>query len=165
LNKNPIIKDGIFVLRRVLSSKFIFVCSKYFLPFPPYYQAMAYNLAIEQLRDLRQRHLLDGMYLLELTLLYIQKNPEQVILRLMDDPTLGRYSYIHVEDERTRDLFIELRFDDEFRVYYNDYDFTFEFRLSDYEALLTKVPHKIKEQMIDLYAKGNEYKRVISLLD
>jgi len=126
---------------------------------------MAYNLAIEQLRDLRQRHLLDGMYLLELTLLYINQKPEQVVLRLIDDPHMGRYSYIHVEDERTLDLFIELRFDDEFRVYYNDYDFTFEFRLSEYDALLAKIPQKIKEEMIDLFAKGNEYKRVISLLD
>jgi hypothetical protein len=126
---------------------------------------MAYNLAIEQLRDLRQRHLLDGMYLLELMLLYINQKPQEIILRLMDDSDMGRYSYIHVEDERTRDLFIELRFDDEFRIYYNDYDFTFEFRLSDYEALLSKIPQKIKEEMIDLYAKGNEFKRVISLLD
>jgi hypothetical protein len=126
---------------------------------------MAYNLAIEQLRDLRQRHLLDAMYLLELTLLHIQQNPGQVTLRLIDDPSLGRYSYVHVEDERTRDLFIELRFNDEFRMYYNDYDFTFEFRLSDYEALLAKIPGKIKDEMIDLYAKGNEFKRVISLLD
>jgi hypothetical protein len=126
---------------------------------------MAYNLALEQLRDLRQRHLLDGMYLLELTLLYVKQKPEQIILRLIDDPTLGRYSYIHVDDDRTRDLFIELRFDDEFSVYYNDYDFTFEFLLSDYEALLAKIPQKIKEEMIDLFANGNEFKRVISLLD
>jgi hypothetical protein len=126
---------------------------------------MAYNLALEQLRDLRQRHLLDGIYLVELILLYIQQKPEQVILRLIDDQSMGRYVYIHVEDERTHDLFVELRFDDEFRIYYNDFDFTFEFRLSDYEALLTKIPGKIKQEMIDLYAKGNEYKRVISLLD
>jgi hypothetical protein len=126
---------------------------------------MAYNLAIEQLRDLRQRHLLDGMYLLELTLLYIHERPGQIILRLIDDPKMGRYSYIHVEDERTRDLFIELRFDDEFKIYYNDYDFTFEFLLSDYEALLSKIPQKLKEEMIDLFAKDNEFKRVISLLD
>ena len=126
---------------------------------------MAYNLAIEQLRDLRQRHLLDGMYLLELTLLYINKNPGEIILRLIDDPELGRFTYIHVDDDRTRDLFIELRFDDEFSVYYNDYDFTFEFRLSDYVALLEKIPQKIKDEMIDLYSNENEFKRVISLLD
>ena len=126
---------------------------------------MAYNLALDQLRDLRQRHLLDGMYLLELMLLYINQNPEKVVLRLIDDPVMGRFSYIHVDDERTRDLFIELRFDDEFSVYYNDYDFTFEFALSDYDALLEKIPEKIKKEMIDLFAKGNEFKRVISLLD
>jgi hypothetical protein len=126
---------------------------------------MAYNLAIEQLQDLRQRHLLDGMYLLELTLLYINKNPQQITLRLIDDSILGRYSYIHVEDERVRDIFIELRFNNEFSIYYNDYDFTFEFRLSDYDALLEKIPQKIKEEMIALYANENEFKRVISLLD
>jgi hypothetical protein len=125
---------------------------------------MAYNLAIEQLRDLRQRHLLDGMYLFELTLLYINQNPEKIVLRLIDDPELGRYSYIHVDDDRTVDLFIELRFDNEFRVYYNDYDFTFEFRLSDYDALLEKIPQKIKDELIDLYTNENEFKRVISLL-